>query len=80
MPRYRSHEEGDIDPDALTTDPDIRIRQMNLVLYTARCAAEKAGEVYRAAVKRMHAAEINFHRAVNQKRQRSISGSTRAAP
>lgn len=62
-----------IDPDALTTDPDVRMRQLNLELYSARVAAEKAGTVYAGAIKRMRAAEIKMARAVHEKRQRIIS-------
>jgi hypothetical protein len=63
-----------IDPDALTTDPDTRIRQLNLSLYSARIAAEKARAVYALAIKRMRAAEINASRAVCQKRQKDYLG------
>lgn len=57
-----------IDQDALTTDPGVRIRQLNLVLYSARVAAEKAGAVYVSAVRKMRAAEIQLARAVNERR------------
>lgn len=61
-----------IDPDALTTDPEVRLRQLNLELYSARRAAENAGAVYVRAVKRMRAAEINMSRAVNEKRREQV--------
>lgn len=57
-----------IDPDALTTDPDVRIRQLSLVLYSARVAAEKASSVYARAIRRMRAAETQLTRAVNERR------------
>jgi hypothetical protein len=58
----------------LTTNQELRIRQLALVVYSARGAAEKAGAVYRAATKRMHEAEINMARAVNERRAQIISG------
>jgi len=57
-----------IDPEALTSDPDVRIRQLSLVLYSARVAAEKASSTYVSAIKRMRAAEIQLARAVNERR------------
>jgi hypothetical protein len=45
-----------------------RIRQINLELYSARVAAEKARTVYISAIKRMRAAEINMAHAVHEKR------------
>lgn len=58
----------DIGPDALTTDPDVRIRQLSLNLYSARAAAEKASSVYASAIKKMRSAEIQLARAVNERR------------
>lgn len=63
------------DLDALTTDPEVRIRQLRLIVYSARGAAEKAAAVYRSAVQRMHVAELAMHRAVKEQRERSISES-----
>jgi hypothetical protein len=63
-----------IDPDALTTDPEVRLRQLNLELYSARLAAEKASAVYAAAIKRMRAAEIKRTQAAQTvQRQKIIS-------
>jgi hypothetical protein len=57
-----------IDPDALTTNPGVGIRQLSLVLYSARVAAESASAVYARAMKRMRSAEIQLARAVNERR------------
>jgi hypothetical protein len=58
-----------IEPDALTSDPDVRIRQLSLVLYSARVAAEKASGIYASAIRKMRAAEIQLARAVNERRR-----------
>lgn len=63
--------------DALTTDPDLRIRQLSLVLYSARVAAEKASSTYASAIKRLRAAEINMARAVHEKRAARTNDSSR---
>jgi hypothetical protein len=63
------HDEGVDADDALTTDPDVRMRQLNLLLYSARKDAERAGAVYARAIRRMRQAEINFSRAVNDRRR-----------
>lgn len=69
MNQYTVKREVDgIDQDALTTDPDVRIRQLSLVLYSARVAAEKASTVYVSAIKRMRLAEVQLARAVNERR------------
>jgi hypothetical protein len=68
MGRHKTIDPDGIDQDALTSDPDIRIRQLNLTLYSARLAAEKAGTVYASAIKRMRAAEVQLARAVNERR------------
>lgn len=58
--------------DRLTTDVDLRIRQLSLVLYSVRAAAERAGIAYAGAIKRMRQAEINMARAVNEKRREQV--------
>ena len=68
MGRPMNTDPDGIDQDALTTDPDVRIRQLSLVLYSARVAAEKASSTYASAIKRMRAAEIQLSRAVNERR------------
>jgi hypothetical protein len=65
------HDESMDADDALTTDPDVRMRQLNLLLYSARKDAERAGAVYARAIRRMRQAEINFSRAVHERRQRA---------
>jgi hypothetical protein len=57
-----------IDLDAITSDPDVRISQLSLVLYSARVAAEKASSTYASAIRRMRSAEIQLARAVNERR------------
>lgn len=68
MSRHTTIDPDGIDPDALTTDPEVRLRQLNLKLYSARIAAEEASAVYAATIKRMRAAEIELARAVNERR------------
>jgi hypothetical protein len=68
MNRHKTIDPDSIDPDALTTDPDVRVRQLNLKPYSARVAAEKASAVYAATIRRMRAAEIQLARAVNERR------------
>jgi len=65
------HDPDGIELDALTSDPEVRLRQLNLKLYSARVAAEKASAVYASAIKRMRTAEIK--RAQALQRQKIIS-------
>lgn len=75
MNQHTSKRDPDgIELDALTTDSEVRMRQLNLKLYSARVAAEKAGAVYASAVRRMRQAEIEMARAVHEKRQRTSLG------
>lgn len=68
------HEVDGIDPDALTTDPEVRVRRSSMELHAARSDAEKAGAIYVRAVRKMRAAEIQLARAVNERRRKTISG------
>lgn len=75
MNQYTPKRDPDgIELDALTTDPEVRLRQLNLELYSARIAAEKASAIYAAAIKRMRAAEIKRTQAAQAlQRQKIIS-------